>query len=94
MDRKNFIKVSSLSLAGLLVTDFAIGGNRKGPVLQLPDTIEILAGDAYFPLLSSDLSTWKYKDVIVECKTVNGSIRVYVQSPTFSLQEIKISWKY
>ncbi len=94
MQRKHFLKISSLSLAGLLIADFTKAGNRKTHTLQMPDAVEILSEDTYIPLQSSDKQKWIYKDVIVELKKLNDSIEVYVQSPTMVLKEVKMSWKY
>ena len=82
MHRRNFIKISGLSLAGLLITDFAMAGGKKNQVIQMPDAVEIFSGDQYFSLQSSDKHTWIYKDTVVELKKLNDTISVYVQSPT------------
>jgi alpha-galactosidase len=94
MHRKHFLKISSLSLAGLLIADFAKAGSRKTHVIQMPDVVEILLDDKYILLQSSDKQKWIYKDVIVEFKKLNDRIEVYLQSPTMALKEVRLSWKY
>jgi alpha-galactosidase len=94
MDRKHFIKISTFSLAGLLIADFTKAGGKKTYLLQMPDAVEILSDDRYVSLQSSAQQIWKYKDVIVELKKSGGSIEVYVQSPTIALKEVRLSWKY
>ena len=94
MHRKHFIKISSLSLAGLLIADFTKAGSRKTHVLQMPDAVEILSEDKYILLQSSDKQKWVYKDVVVYLKKMNDRIEVYVQSPTMLLKEVRLSWKY
>ncbi|KAA9040720.1 hypothetical protein FW778_01380 [Ginsengibacter hankyongi] len=94
MHRKNFIKISSFSLASLLIADFTKAGSRKTHVLQMPDGVEILSEDKYILLQSSDKQKWVYKDVIVDLKKMNDRIEVYVQSPTLVLKEVRLSWKY
>ena len=94
MQRRNFIKLSTLSLTGLLIADFAKAGNRKTYVLQMPDLVEILSEDTYISLQSSDKQKWTYKDVIVELKKLDDRIEAYMQSPTSSLKEVRLSWKY
>ena len=94
MHRKHFLKISSLSLAGLLIADFTKAGSRKTHVLQMPDVVEILSEDKYILLQSSDKQKWIYKDVIVDLKKMNDKIEVYVQSPTMLLKEVRLSWKY
>jgi alpha-galactosidase len=94
MQRKHFIKISTLSLAGLLITNFTKAGGKKTPVMQMPDKVEILFDDTYFPLQSSDQQTWKYKEAIVELKKGGDKIEVYVQSPVMKLKEVRLSWKH
>lgn len=94
MHRKHFLKISSLSFAGLLIADFTKAGDRKIHTLQMPDVIEILSDNTYISLQSSDKQKWIYKDVVVELKKLNDRIEVYVQSPTMALKEVKPSWKY
>ena len=91
MQRKHFLKISSLSLAGLLITDFTKAGDKKTHTLQMLDGVEILSEYTYIPLQSSDKLKWMYKDVIVELKKLNDSIEIYVQSPTMVLKEVKLS---
>jgi len=62
--------------------------------MQMPDKVEILVDDTYFPLQSSDQQTWKYKEAIVELKKADDRIEVYVQSPVMKLKEVRLSWKH
>jgi hypothetical protein len=94
MQRRNFIKLSTLSLTGILIADFAKAGNRKTHVLQMPDLVEILSDDTYISLQSSDKQEWTYKDVIVELKKLDDRIEAHIQSLTIALKEVKLSWKY
>lgn len=94
MHRKHFLKISTLSLAGLLIADFTKAGGKKNPVIQMPDKVEIFSDDKYFALESSDQYTWQYKDVVVDLKKLNDRIEVYVQSPALLLKEVRLSWKY
>jgi alpha-galactosidase len=94
MRRRNFIKVSGFSLASLLVADFVSAGNKKNPVIQMPDTVEILSGDTYITLKSSDQRTWIHENIIVELKKLDDRIEVFMQSPSTVLKEVKLSWKY
>jgi alpha-galactosidase len=93
LDRRNFIQLSGVSLASLLVADcIRISGKRKH-IMQMPDEINILIGDNYFSLQSSDQHTWKYRDVTIELKKNFDAVAVFVQSPTLPLKEVKLSWK-
>lgn len=94
MDRGHFIKVSGISLAGLLITDFVKAGDKKTHTFQMPNAVEIFSESKYISLQSSDKQKWIYKDVFVDLKKMNDRIEVYVQSPSITLKEIRLSWKY
>ncbi len=94
MQRRQFIKISGLSLSSLLIADFVKAGNKKTYVIQMPDAVEIFSEDKYISLQSSDQHTWKYKDVIVELKKYDDKVEVHVQSPSLPLKEARLSWKY
>jgi len=94
MNRKKFLKVSSLSLAGLLIADFTNAGDKKNLLIQMPDAVEILSDNTYISLQSSGQQKWMYKDIIVELKKLDDRIEAYVQSPTMPLKEVRLSWKY
>jgi alpha-galactosidase len=94
MQRRNFLKLSTRSFAGLLITDFTKAGNKKNPLMQMPDRVEILSDDKYLNLQTSDQQIWKYKDVIVELKKLKSSVQINVQSPKSTLKEVKLYWKY
>ncbi|MEP6682884.1 MAG: hypothetical protein ABJA35_06475 [Parafilimonas sp.] len=93
MNRRNFIQLTGASLASLMITDLAKAAGNKVELIQMPDEIKIFSGDNYIALQSSDKQTWIYRDVIVRLKNTKDSVAVLVQSPTLSLQEVKLSWK-
>lgn len=94
MHRRHFIKVSGLSLSALLIADYLKAGDKKNFTIQMPDAVEILSDNKYISLQSSDKQKWIYKDVIVELKKGIDKVEVYIQSPTETLQEVRLSWKY
>jgi alpha-galactosidase len=94
MHRRNFLKVSGASLAGLLISDFVKSQNKKIHIIQMPDMVEILSGDQYYSLQTSDQHTWKYKDVVVELKSLSDKVSADVQSPSLALKEVRLSWKH
>ncbi len=94
MQRRNFIQLSGTSLVGLLITDFAKAEGKKINIIQMPGGVKILSGGEYLSLQSSDQHIWKYKDVIVELKSLSDKVSVFVHSPSLALKEVKLSWKY
>src|SRR4051794_39635933 len=94
MHRRNFLKVSGVSLTGLLIADFVKAQNKKIHVIQMPGAVEILSGDQYYSLHSSDRRTWNYKDIVVSLQSLNDKVSIDIQSPSLSLKEVKLSWKH
>ncbi len=94
MNRRNFLQLSGASFASLLISDFMKDGSKKIHIIQMPDEVKILSGDKYFSLLSSDQHTWTYQNVIVELKALTNKVSIFTQSPTITLQEVKLIWKY
>lgn len=94
MRRRNFIKVSGLSLSGLLIADYIKADDRKEFTIQMPGSVEILSDDKYISLQSTDKQKWIHKDITIELKKLNDKIEVYVQSPSMALKEVRLSWKY
>ncbi len=94
MQRRNFIRLSGFSIAGLLITDFANAGGGRNIILQMPDEITILSENNSYKLTSSDQQLWKYKDVEVMLKKMDDKIEAYIQAAITPVQDIILSWKY
>ena len=76
-----------------MISDYVKAAGTKTNLMQMPDEVQILSGDKYYPLQSSDKQTWIFKDVVVKLKNTKDSVQVLVQSPTAALQEVKLLWK-
>ncbi|HVZ98067.1 MAG TPA: hypothetical protein VG847_14395 [Chitinophagaceae bacterium] len=94
MQRRNFIKLSGLSAAGLLITDYTKAGGKKDFTLTLPDQITILSENNSYQLTSSGKQSWNYKDVEVVLKITGDRIETCIQSVTTPLEEVTFTWKY
>lgn len=93
MKRRNFIQLTSGSLSALLISQYVKAEGKKISLMPMPDSVIIRSGDVNFPLQSSDKQTWTFKDLLVRVKNNKDAVLVLIQSPTLSLQEVKLSWK-
>lgn len=92
MNRRNFVQLSGATLASLIISDYVKAEGRKPGLMQMPDAVSIRSGDVSFILRSPDKQTWLFKDVIVKLRNTKDSVLVLVQSPTLSLQEVRLIW--
>lgn len=95
MNRRNFINISGVSIAGLIInTSSAFANLPPQYLLSLPDEIWINSGGQLTALFSTDKLKWTNKDVEVTLQQEALLLKVYVQSPTVSLDNIQLKWKY
>jgi alpha-galactosidase len=94
LKRRNFVKLTGTSLASILVSNYIKAEGLNVTTIQMPDAVKILSGNDYLPMQSSDKQTWIYSDIIVRLKHNKDSIAVFIQSPTFPLKEVQLSWTY
>lgn len=94
MKRRNFIRLSGISLGSLVVSGYIKAENKKFHVISLPDSVSILTKDGWQNLKSPDNSLWRYNDVVVELKAVNDIVSVHIQSPLSLLCAVRLSWKH
>ncbi|MEO8765093.1 MAG: hypothetical protein ABI416_12435 [Ginsengibacter sp.] len=94
MHRRHFIRSSGLSIAGLLTADFITAGDRRDYSMQMPGKVEILSGDSYISLQTSDQHKWSYKEVRIDLKKAADKISIEIQSPVAALKEVRLSWKF
>ncbi|HYK44756.1 MAG TPA: hypothetical protein VEV83_06300, partial [Parafilimonas sp.] len=93
MNRRNFIELTGVSFASLLLPNFVKGQRIAGTLIQMPDEVKIFSQGTYWPLASADKQTWNYKDIVVRLKNAKDSVSVFVRSPTLALQEVQLSWR-
>jgi alpha-galactosidase len=94
MHRRNFIRISGASLGSLLISSYIKAEGRKNHSIKLPDSVSVQTESGWFNLQSTNQNLWKYKDVVVELKSIADLVSVHVQSPATSLKTVKLSWKY
>ena len=94
MKRRNFVKLSSFSIASLLMADFTKAGDKKNWSLPMPDAVYLLSGGGTAAMKTSDGQTWHYQDTVVEFMKRQDLLEVWIQSASAPLMEVRVTWKY
>lgn len=94
MNRRNFIRTSSVSLASLLITDSLISGIRKqiNHLINFPDEVTVIADDQFLYLSGKEKQFWTYRDIAVNLENSGESILVEIQAPAVKLSSIALKW--
>lgn len=94
MRRRNFIKISGVSVGSLLFTEWSFSPVPPKTLLQLPQKVFVTLDDGVHELLSGDKKLWKYNDVEVQVNDRKETYVITVQSPTVALHNIQLQWKF
>ncbi|MEP7110977.1 MAG: hypothetical protein ABI760_23480 [Ferruginibacter sp.] len=94
MDRRKFMKLSGVSMAGLIMSSPTFGNFNPEYLLALPDEIYLNSGNQSVSLFSPDKIKWTYKDIIIVIKQEANQLAVHVQSPTLPMNNVQLKWKY
>lgn len=60
----------------------------------MPDEVNLLSGNEYLPMHTTDGTAWIYKDVVVKTKKLKDAVAVHIQSPSTALTEVQLSWRF
>jgi alpha-galactosidase len=93
MNRKQFLRISGVSLSGLIF-NYTSGGFFRHEQIVLPDEVWIQSGINWYRLSSSSALKYIFEDVEVMLKHTNEVLGVSVNSPTKPLNAITLKWKY
>ena len=94
MDRRKFIQISGVSMAGLLLDSDPYCAGPKNYLLRFPDAMYAACGKEKFKLSSTSKNKWTYRDIVVTLLQHHEVISVSVYSPTLALNSLQLSWKY
>ena len=94
MDRRKFIQLSGVSMAGLIISAPSFGTPALQYLLAMPDEVWISTGGQQVALSSADKLKWAARDIVVMIKKDAKHSGVYVQSPSLPLSSVQLKWKY
>lgn len=94
MLRRNFIRISSVSVASLLfsrLTSLAADGNI---MMNSAEQVLVQLDQDWVKLHSSNGTAYTYKDVQVSLHKEAAALSVYLSSPTISVKGVRLVWKH
>lgn len=94
MDRRNFIRLTGVSAASLLITNNLNAAPGGAAIIQMPDEVKFLSGNEYVTMRSSGVGAWTYKDIVVKLKKEKDAVGVNIQSPSAALKEVQLFWRF
>ncbi|MEO5563708.1 MAG: hypothetical protein ABIR18_09745 [Chitinophagaceae bacterium] len=93
MNRKHFIRVSSLSLTSLLLRDSLFSQSTYQPLINWPDEVTAIVNDVRVKLVSKGKQTWIHNDVAVDLKAAGNNLVIEITAPKVSLSSVELHWK-
>ncbi|QJD98079.1 hypothetical protein HH214_20460 [Mucilaginibacter robiniae] len=94
MHRRNFLKLSATTAATILYSRITYASSANLTLINHPDEAWAKFDDHWVKLTSAGGNVFSYQDIHVELKTSGHAKSVYIQSPSISLQGIRLQWKY
>lgn len=94
MHRRNFLRLSAITAAAVLYNRITYAGSIGSALINHPDEAWAKFDDHWVKLIGSGGNVFSYQDIHVELKTSGDGKAVYIQSPSVSLQDIRLQWKY
>lgn len=94
MDRRNFLRLSATTAAALLYSriTYAASESIGSGSINHPDEAWARFNDQWVKLTGSGGNVFSYQDIHVALKTSGDGRAVFVQSPSVSLQSIRLQW--
>lgn len=94
MNRKNFIKLSALSLAALIFERGYSIGSESNQLISFPDNVLIRTIDGWIKLERYQSGIYTYKDTTIYLQHAGGSLEIFVTAPSVLLEGIRLHWKH
>ncbi|WP_158826741.1 hypothetical protein [Mucilaginibacter lacusdianchii] len=94
MNRRHFLKLSATATAATLFSRITYASSLDATLINHPDEAWAKVNDDWVKLTNSGGNIFSYHDIRVELKAGKDKKAVYIQSPTASLQGIRLHWKY
>jgi alpha-galactosidase len=95
MNRRNFIKASFLTTAGLIVGEKLLASNNKtdGYLIRIADEVSAVVNDHVVSLTRNRTGKWEYRDVIISLENTSSGIEVIIEAPDTNLSFVNLYWK-
>lgn len=93
MNRKHFIRLTGLSLAGILASQWVNGAPAANALLAFPNEVSVLT-NGQWQLLQGAGQSWQLMDIHVQLPSGSSGMRVTLQSPTAPISAIRLKWTY
>jgi alpha-galactosidase len=93
MHRRHFVKLSSATIAALLISRVTQAANN-GPLINMPDEVWAQSGADWVLLRSTGSSLYSYNDIEVNLNAKGDALGVYILSPKTTLTAVRLKWKY
>lgn len=94
MHRRHFLRLSATAAAAIMYSKITYADSRSSELINHPDEAWAKFNDQWVKLTSSGGNAFTYQDIHVELKASRDGSAVFVQSPSESLQSIRLQWKY
>jgi alpha-galactosidase len=89
-NRRDFIKLSSLALGGLLFSAGCSG--RKSSLMQFPDVLKVVTEESTLALQKHGKIAWGASGVEVKLSHEKNALAIDVEAPKTPLKQIVIEW--
>jgi alpha-galactosidase len=93
MNRRHFIQLTAAGTAAVLYSKLTFAAPGGTTLIKHPDDAWALIGDKWIKLTGTG-NAFTYRDLRVIVTTKGDGQGVFVQSPSESLQAIKLKWRY
>lgn len=93
MQRRNFLQLTGVSLAGILCSSVLKGASQPATLLALPDEVWISTYGTWQQMKAAG-AYFSYRDMVVNLPAQGDGLRVILQSPTQPIDGIRLKWKY
>jgi alpha-galactosidase len=94
MLRRKFIKLSAATFVAAMYSRITHAAGYHKSLINFPEEVWAHSNEEWVKLNNSGGSIFTYQDIEVKIKADNGSMSVFIQSPSADLQGVKLKWKF
>jgi len=94
MLRRNFIRLSSVSVAGLLFSRLTSLAHSLISIINSPDEVLLQIDQEWINMKPSNGNSYSYRDVHVSLHQKGDALSVYVNSQSIAVKGVRLVWKH